>query len=73
MDFFLCRHVKEHIYVVPPRPIENYVVRLQAAVIVVNYILRHVQENAVQHTAIWLKMDRGLYQNPPAVYITSYH
>jgi hypothetical protein len=31
MDFFLCRHVKEHVYAVPPRPIENPVVRLQAA------------------------------------------
>jgi hypothetical protein len=59
LDFFLCRHLKEHIYAVPPRPIENLVVRLQAAVILVDNIPRHVQENTVRHTAVCLEMDTG--------------
>jgi hypothetical protein len=46
MYYFLCRHLEEHIYALPPMPIKNPVARLQPAVIVVDNILRHVQENA---------------------------
>jgi hypothetical protein len=63
IDFFLWGHLNEHIYTVPPSTIEDLMVRLQVAVKVVNANkLRHVQEKAMWHTAISLKMDGGCFE-----------
>jgi hypothetical protein len=58
--FFLWGHLKEQVYVDPPRTIEDLVVRLQAAVTTVDAnMLRRVRENAVRRTAVCLEMDGG--------------
>jgi hypothetical protein len=60
MDFFLWGHLKEQVYAVPPRTIEDLVVRLQAAVttVVDANMLRRVRGNAVRRTAFCLEMFR---------------
>jgi hypothetical protein len=53
----------ENVYAVPPRTIENFVARLQAAVTKVDVnILRRVRENAVRRTAVCLEMDGDGFQ-----------
>jgi hypothetical protein len=52
---FLFRHLKEQVYAVPPRTIEDLVARLQAAVTTVDVnMLRRARENAVRRTAVCL-------------------
>jgi hypothetical protein len=64
MDFFLWGHLKGQVYAVPPRTIDDLVARLQAAVTTVDAnMLRHVQENAVWRTAIYLEMNRGHFEH----------
>jgi hypothetical protein len=45
-------HLKEHVYAVPPRSIEDLGARVRAAV-------REVLENALRRTAVCLAMDGG--------------
>jgi hypothetical protein len=64
MDFFLWGHLKEQVYTVPPRTIEDLVARLQAVVRTVDTnMLRRVQENAMQRTAVCLEMDGGHFEH----------
>jgi hypothetical protein len=58
--FFLWGYLKEHVYAVSPRMIEELMAVLQASVTIVNaVILRHVQENAMWCTTACLEMDGG--------------
>jgi hypothetical protein len=58
--FFLWGHLKEHVYAVSPRVIEDLMAVFQAAVTMVNAVmLRHVQEKAMWGTAACLEMDGG--------------
>jgi hypothetical protein len=64
MDFFLWEYLKQLIYPVPFRAIEDRAARLQTAVTVVDAnMLRHVQENSLQSTAILLEMDYGHFEH----------
>jgi hypothetical protein len=55
MDFFLWGHLKEQVYTVPSRTIEDLVARLQAAVTTVDAnMLRRARENVVRCTAVSL-------------------
>jgi hypothetical protein len=64
MDFFLWGHLKEQVYTVPSRTIENLVARLQAAVTMVDAnMLRRVRENAVWPAAVCLEMDGGRFEH----------
>jgi hypothetical protein len=64
MDFFLWGHLKEQVYAVPPRTIEDLVQRLQAGVTTVDaHMLRRVRENAVRRTAVCLEMDGGRFEH----------
>jgi hypothetical protein len=57
-------HLKEHVSVVPLRTMKDIVVRLQAAVTMVDANkLRHVKENSVQHTTVCLEMDRSHFEH----------
>jgi hypothetical protein len=51
MVFFLWGHLKEQVYAVPPRTIQDLVARLQDVTTVVASMLRRVLENAVRLTA----------------------
>jgi hypothetical protein len=62
VDFFLWKHLKEHIYAAPPRTSEDIVARLQAAVTIVNANM-FVQENAMRRTAACLKMDGDRFEH----------
>jgi hypothetical protein len=63
-EFFLWGHLKEQVYAVPLRTIEDLVARLQAAVTMVDAnMLRRVRENAVRRTAVYLEMDGGRFEN----------
>jgi hypothetical protein len=60
MDFFLWGHLKEQVYAVPPRTIEDLVARIQTAMTTVDAnMLRCVRENVVRRTAVYLEMDGG--------------
>jgi hypothetical protein len=62
--FFLWGHLKEQVYTVPPRTIEDLVARLQAAVTTVDAnMLRRVPENAVRRTAVCLEMDGDRFEH----------
>jgi hypothetical protein len=64
MDFFLWGHLKEQVYAVPPRTIEDLVARPQAAVTTVDAnMLRRVRENAVRRTDVCLEMGGGRFEN----------
>jgi hypothetical protein len=64
MYFFLWGHLKEQVYAVPPRTIEDLVTRIQSALTGVDAnMLRRVRENAVRRTAVCLEMDRGLFEH----------
>jgi hypothetical protein len=48
LDFFLWRHLKEHVYAVPPTSIDDLVARLHTAVTIVDAgMLRRVKENTL--------------------------
>jgi hypothetical protein len=56
--FSLSGHLKERVYAVCPRTIEDLVARLQAAVTAVDAnMLRRVRENTVWRTAVSLEID----------------
>jgi hypothetical protein len=62
--FFLWGHLKEQVYAVPPKTIEDLVARLEAALKKIDAnMLRHVRENAVRRTAVCLEMDGGHFEN----------
>jgi hypothetical protein len=64
MEVFLWGHLKEQVYAVPPRTIEDLVARLQAAVTTVDAnILRCVRQNAVRRAAVCLEMDGGRFEH----------
>jgi hypothetical protein len=64
MDFFLWGHLKEQVYAVSPRTIEDLVEGLQAAMTTVNAkMLRRVRENAMRRTAVCLGMDGGRFEH----------
>jgi hypothetical protein len=64
IDFLLRGNVKEHVYAVPSRAIEELVARLQAAVITVDVkMLRHVRQNSVRRTAVCFEMDGGRFDH----------
>jgi hypothetical protein len=59
MDVFLWGHLKDQVYAVLPRTIEDLMATLQAAVTTVDSnMLRRVRENAV-----CLEMDGGRFEN----------
>jgi hypothetical protein len=63
-DFFLWGHLKEHVYAVPPGPIEDLAETLKAAVTEVDAnMLRRVSENGVRHTAVCLEIDVDLFEH----------
>jgi hypothetical protein len=64
MDFFLWGHLKEQVYAIPPRTIEDLVARFKAAVTTVDgSMLRRVRENSVPRTAVCLEMDGGRFEH----------
>jgi hypothetical protein len=64
MEFFLWEYLKQLVYAVLPRTIEDHAARLQAAVTVVNAsMLRHVQENSLKCTAGCLEMGDGHFEH----------
>jgi hypothetical protein len=56
MDPFLWGHLKERVYAVPPRTIED--LAADATTVDANMLTR-VRENVVQRTAVYLEMDGG--------------
>jgi hypothetical protein len=65
MDFFQWRHLKEHVYAVPPRTVKDIMTRLQAAVAVViaTMFKMCLREYCMVHClAICLEMDRGDFE-----------
>jgi hypothetical protein len=64
VDFFVWGNLKEHVYLVPHRTIEDLVGRLQEAVTMVDAnMLRRVRENAVRRTAVCLETDGGRFDH----------
>jgi hypothetical protein len=59
MDFFLWKHLKEHVYAVPPMTTEYLMASLQADVTTVGDMSRRVRENAVRRNDVCLEMDGG--------------
>jgi hypothetical protein len=57
MDFFLWKHLKEHVYAVPPMNTEVLMASLQADVTTVAAMLRRVRENVVWPNDVCLDMD----------------
>jgi hypothetical protein len=56
--FFPVGHLKEHVYSVPTRTVEDLVARLQAAVTRVNVnMLSCARQNAVQRASVSLEID----------------
>jgi hypothetical protein len=56
MDFSFWGYMKEHLYAVPRRTMEDFVGILQAAATMVDAnMFRRVRENSVQCTAVCLK------------------
>jgi hypothetical protein len=64
-DFLLpYGNMKNHVYALPPRTIEDVVVVLKRAVTTVDAnMLRHVGEDAVRRTALCLEMDGGRFEH----------
>lgn len=63
--FFFWGHLKEHVYAVSLRVIEDLMAIFQAAVTMLSAImLRHVQEKAMWGTASCLEMDGGHSEHP---------
>jgi len=61
-DIFLWGYLKEHVYAVSPRSIEDLMARLQAIVATVDSnMLRVVQENVLRLTAVCLEVDGGRF------------
>jgi hypothetical protein len=61
-DIFLWGYLKEHVYSVSPRSIEDLMARLQATVATVDSnMLRVVQENVLRRTAVCLEVDGGRF------------
>jgi hypothetical protein len=63
MDSFLWEKLKEHVSAVPLSITEDLMVRFQEAVTNDANMLRHVQENSVQHTAVCLDTDGGCFKH----------
>jgi hypothetical protein len=64
INFFLWGHLKEQVYAVPPRTIEDLAAKLQAAMTTVDAnMLRRVRENAVRSTAACLEMNGGRFEH----------
>jgi hypothetical protein len=58
IDIFLWGHLKEQVYAVPLRTIDELVEKLQAAVITDDAnMLRRVRDNAMRRTAVCLEID----------------
>jgi hypothetical protein len=64
IDFLLRGNLKEHVYAVPPRTIEDLVARIQAAVATADAeTSRRVREKSVRRTAICLQTDGGRFEH----------
>jgi hypothetical protein len=64
MDFFLWGHLKEYVYAVPPRTVEDLTARLQAAVTTVEAnMLRCVRENAARRNAVYFETNGGRFEH----------
>jgi hypothetical protein len=64
MGCFLRGRLKEHVYAVPARTIEDLMERHQRAVITVDAkMIRHVRENSWRRTAVCIEVDRGRFEN----------
>jgi hypothetical protein len=63
MDYFLWGHQKEHVYAVPPKTIEDLMTRIRAFMAAVDAnMVRHVQENDLWHTGVFLEMVGGYFK-----------
>jgi hypothetical protein len=57
-------NLKEQVYVVPSRTIEDIVARFQAAMITAGAkMLRRVRQNSARRTAVCFEMDEGRYDH----------
>jgi hypothetical protein len=66
MDFFLWGHLKEQVYAVPPRTIEDLVARLQAAVTTVDanmFVLERMPCSALLSVLKWTEAASNTYCN----------
>jgi hypothetical protein len=64
MGTLLWRHLKEHVYAVRPRTIEDLMARIQASVTMVDTkMFRRVRKNTLRRTAVCFKMDEGRFEH----------
>jgi hypothetical protein len=62
--FFIWGHLKEYVYAVPPRTVEDLPVRLQAGVTTVDANMsRRVRENAARRNVACFEMDGGRFKH----------